>query len=481
MMFLLWRNIVKRRKAAETAIQKEPEMSRTRTTGYSKKGISLRTLYSRLIIIAVLISGLMVYSTFRLSSSFHKLSEATDEYIYLQKTATELMDASDYLTEKVQRFTINGDMQYLDDYFTEAFETNRREAAVAIMKEKPDCAAAFQQLQEALNASKALMQQEYYAMKLVIEAKEYTDYPDILRGVELSEADSGLSPSDKMRLATETVLNEEYYRQKDEIRSNMKESLSELEKLTHGASKASEKSLSSDLLAFRIIIALQTIGIVVMVWLTSRLGIRPVLKAVDKIKNDRPMPEVGANEFRYLAQEYNRMYTVYKKSVEHLNFTASHDALTQVYNRAGYDLLISGIDLSTTYILLFDIDDFKVINDTLGHEAGDSVLIKVANTLKNNFRADDYVCRIGGDEFVVFMLHSENANRSLIASIIDRINAALGKTDDGLPFVSISAGVTHGSEADDARAVLELADRALYDSKHNGKHCYTFSADKQKA
>jgi len=72
----------------------------------------------------------MFYSTFHLAVSFQRLTHATEEQIELRKAARELMDASDYLTEKVQRFTVQGDTKFLDEYFTEAFETNRREEAI---------------------------------------------------------------------------------------------------------------------------------------------------------------------------------------------------------------------------------------------------------------------------------------------------------------------------------------------------------------
>ena len=97
------------------------------------------------------------------------------------------------------------------------------------------------------------------------------------------------------------------------------------------------------------------------------------------------------------------MYEVYRNSLERLNFKASHDELTGAYNRSGYELLLSSVDLGSVYMLLFDLDNFKEINDTYGHEVGDKVLIKLVNILKLNFRSDDYVCRIGGDEFVAIV------------------------------------------------------------------------------
>ncbi|MBQ1568152.1 MAG: GGDEF domain-containing protein, partial [Erysipelotrichaceae bacterium] len=185
-------------------------------------------------------------------------------------------------------------------------------------------------------------------------------------------------------------------------------------------------------------------------------------------------PETGANEFRYLARAYNKMYDAYKKSLERLNFKASHDELTGAYNRAGYDLLISGIDLNNTYMMLFDVDNFKSINDTYGHETGDKVLVKLVKVMKKNFRNDDCICRIGGDEFVVLMLHSSDIDRNLIAQKIEEINRELSEIDDGLPAASISVGIVHGTDAKDAESLFEKSDAAMYRSKQNGKNTYTF-------
>ena len=77
------------------------------------KGISLKTLHIAMIICAVIISALLVFSTYQSSNVFSKLSKATGNYIVRQKAAHELMEASDYLTEMVQRFTLEGDTQYL--------------------------------------------------------------------------------------------------------------------------------------------------------------------------------------------------------------------------------------------------------------------------------------------------------------------------------------------------------------------------------
>ena len=437
-------------------------------------GLSLRTVHLWLVIGAVVSCSLMFLFTFHLADSFQKLTEASEQQIELRNAATELIEASDYLTERAQRFTVEGDMRFLDEYFEEAFEANHREEAITRMADGEGTQAALERLQDAMYNSLLLMRREYYAMKLVIEARGYTDYPEILRSVQLEEEDRALTSEGKMHRAMKMVLDEEYYRQKELVRSSMKASLEELELIAYDTDHSALESLRDEMIGVRIVIVLQAIGIFFMVWLTSHLGIHPVLTAVDRIKADSPIPVVGANEFRYLARTYNAMYEVYKRSLEHLNFKASHDELTGAYNRSGYDLLLSSINLSNTYMLLFDMDNFKGVNDTYGHETGDRVLIKLADVLRNNFRSDDYICRIGGDEFVVFMVHATEKQRNLISQKIVEINRELGDTADGLPPTSVSVGIVHGSEAASAEELFEKTDAAMYRAKQHGKSTCRF-------
>ena len=438
-------------------------------------GVSLRTVNILLIAGAVIMSALVFFSTYSLSTGFRRLADVSEQQIELRKAVRELTDASDYLTEQVQRFAIMGDRQFLDAYFDEALKEHHREEALARMAAEDSVDVAYDKLQAAMNASVSLMEREYYAMRLVIDAKHISGYPEILRSVKLSDEDRSLTPEEKMRHAAELVFDEAYYEQKDHIRIYMRASLDALEKMAYDRDASALDTLRSELAVVRIVIVLQAAAAVFLFWATSRLGIHPILNAVDRIKENDTIPEVGANEFRYLARTYNKMYEVYKKSLEHLNFKASHDELTGVYNRAGYDLLLDSIDLKSTYMILFDVDNFKSINDTYGHEIGDKVLVKLVQVLKNNFRNDDYICRIGGDEFVVFMVHTSEKQNDLIAEKIDRINRDLEQTGDGLPPTSISVGITHGSAVDEPDKLFEKTDAAMYDAKRKGKRRYTFA------
>lgn len=444
---------------------------------WKREGVSLRTIHKWLIVSAVILTCFMIYSTYRLAGSFMHVKQASEKNIELETAVHRLMDASDYLTEKVQRFTVTGDRIFMEHYFIEAFASKRREEAIAKLELDANATAALEHLREAMHYSVKLMDREYYAMRLVIEAQGIKEYPDVLKKVTLRTGDAALSPQDKMRRATEMVLDAEYYEQKNKIRAGIQKSIDAVEKLTHNTETNAMDTFQLDMNFGRGVILLQILVIFFVVWLTSHLGINPILRAVDRIKEDCPIPEVGANEFRYLAQAYNKMYSVYKSSIEHLNFKASHDELTGAYNRAGYELLLSGVDLKSTYMILFDVDHFKSVNDTCGHETGDKVLRKLVSVLKRNFRSDDYVCRIGGDEFVVFMGHASEMQQHLIKAKIENINEELGNPEDGLPPFSVSVGIAHGSQVDSESGLFEKCDLALYESKNRGRHTYTFYSE----
>lgn len=197
---------------------------------------------------------------------------------------------------------------------------------------------------------------------------------------------------------------------------------------------------------------------------------------VDVTETTRAKAEEAANKVREQEkQEKQALEAFYKKDMERLSYQAAHDELTGLYNRFGYDFIISEVDLASVYLLMIDADDFKMINDSYGHEIGDRVLIKLADILKKNFRSDDYICRVGGDEFVVVMVHANPGHRALIKAKVDLINKELTDTSDGLPPISVSVGITYGREASDAIELLKMADIAMYELKRSGKQGYRFS------
>ena len=435
-----------------------------------ERGLSLRITFFVMLIVSLSVAAALLYTNFRTIKTFHSLADATDAYIDLQEAADRLLKASDYLTEQAQCYSVLGFRENLDNYFYEAEVLKNRENAIQIMESRLPDSQELRELKEAMKESVFLMKREYYAMLLVLQATGDENVPAAMADTALLSSDAALSSEQKMEQARLMMHNSGYYSQKDRIRAHLNDCLKVLKDSTHGAENTIEKRLHLDLNWMTVLIVFQTLSLVLLLWVTTSLGINPLLQAVEHIKHDQTLPITGANEFRYLAGTYNTMYTAYKRSIDNLSFKASHDELTGVYNRAGYDLIVKSVNLGTTAFLLVDADRFKSINDQYGHEVGDKVLKKIAGVLKQNFRTDDYVCRIGGDEFVILMVHVNEDVRHLLESKVIQINRDLADAQDGLPPLSVSVGIAMCDDKASPQEMFHSADIALYYVKENGRN-----------
>lgn len=432
-------------------------------------GISLRGAHTLMILATIVIMCFLLVDTFRAAYLYSEMTNATNDYIELEKSAEELMEASDHLTDRVQLFTVSGDPEDMNSYFTEVHTTRRRDAAIENISEISGESEAFKQIHTAMDRSNALMVTEIHAMRLICDAGDITDMPEEVAAVTLDAEETSLSNDEKVHLAQSMVHDEAYYKQKLGIRSSMENCLDALVNDTHSVQMSLNKQLHTKLIRIRVLLIIQSVAMIFVLWMTSYLGINPILKGVQRIKENRKIPLIGSYEFRYLAKTYNKMYEAFQKSIENLNYDASHDKLTGLYNRAGYDVLSAGIDITTTAVLLIDADKFKEVNDTYGHAVGDKVLRKIADTLKHTFRHEDYICRLGGDEFIVFMLHMDEERRELINLKTQLINRRLSDTSDGTPSVSVSVGVAFGKDEDSMKSFIKHADEALYSVKSSGR------------
>ncbi len=164
------------------------------------------------------------------------------------------------------------------------------------------------------------------------------------------------------------------------------------------------------------------------------------------------------------------------QSLREVSRTAELDALTQLPNRALLqDRFANAIarakrNGSRLALLFVDLDDFKQINDTLGHATGDAVLKQVAHCLAASIRAGDTASRHGGDEFLVLLPDvSQPSDAVLIAEKLIAALAALGRSGDAWPRLSASIGISlYPDDGEDAQTLIAHADAAMYVAKRNG-------------
>ncbi|MCW8891866.1 MAG: GGDEF domain-containing protein, partial [Deltaproteobacteria bacterium] len=132
---------------------------------------------------------------------------------------------------------------------------------------------------------------------------------------------------------------------------------------------------------------------------------------------------------------------------------------------------------SSVSLILFDIDHFKLVNDTHGHPAGDLVLINIARAVSSAVRPSDIVARYGGEEFAVILPETSPAGVKVFAARLRRCIEGIATLVDGqLIYVTVSAGATtFTSETTNVTKdmLIETADRGLYTSKQNGRNQVT--------
>ena len=183
---------------------------------------------------------------------------------------------------------------------------------------------------------------------------------------------------------------------------------------------------------------------------------------------------IAAFTFAYIVK-----YLIKSRDFEQQYRLATTDGLTELYNHRYFQEQIRmQVEQSKRYnnnfsLIIIDIDFFKKFNDTFGHQSGDAVLRQVAQTLKKNVRATDIVCRYGGEEMSIILPNTgKDEAFSTAQKICERVASKKFKlAGDKETNVTISLGVsTFPYDGDNAPAIIEAADKRLYNAKNNGRN-----------
>lgn len=159
-----------------------------------------------------------------------------------------------------------------------------------------------------------------------------------------------------------------------------------------------------------------------------------------------------------------------------LSINSTLDRLTGAYNRKYFEeasirLLENSSSNNVTFaVIMFDIDDFKGINDKYGHQKGDEILIKLVKQVKNTLSSKDILCRYGGEEFIILLPYTDIKEASITAEFI-RKNVEKAKLLGDKRKVTISLGISIGtSKFNNIEELIKQADEALYMAKYNGRN-----------
>ena len=444
---------------------------RDRLSGATRHGIRLSRVNIVLLAVTVIGSIGMIIATNRLNSAYQQLIEETGKYINTQQDAGMIEEFSGSMLSESRSFLQTGDPAHVMAFYSQ-MDVIRRQLDSSGTSETKGTAASDRYLEEAVEAFRTLAEQDAYAMRLKAETLPVSlgSYPAEFAGTEIRPEDAALDAEQKLAKAQEILDRTDY--------SAIRSRLSDRVDASHRAASETVQQQMGVTTAriWQELLLLRTFGVVflviaVLAMLSNLLLIiLPINRSVSNLDNREEIPEQGSFEMRNLARVYNEVLRDSTEKQEELEYSATHDALTGVYNRAAFDREYDRCRNDRIGIAIVDVDGFKHYNDIYGHDVGDHVLRRVTETIGSKFRKEDHISRIGGDEFVIIMKNTGSAQSEDIKLKIDEINEELVKERrKGMPPISVSVGAAFWDRENPGPDILKDADKALLQMKQNGK------------
>lgn len=185
-------------------------------------------------------------------------------------------------------------------------------------------------------------------------------------------------------------------------------------------------------------------------------------------------------ELNDLAGAINHLSGQVQDQIAKLTYQAFHDSLTNLPNRPLFEdrlhqaLSRANRKQGAIAVLFLDLDGFKLINDSLGHKAGDQLLVAVSKRLKESLRDEDTLARLGGDEFAILIENIDDIDdaTTIAGRIADQLQPPFHLLDREEVFVTASIGIACNTGSDRSEDFLRNADAAMYEAKKNGKAHY---------
>ncbi len=211
-----------------------------------------------------------------------------------------------------------------------------------------------------------------------------------------------------------------------------------------------------------------------------------VYKAPFYDKDGNTIGTVGAGrditKLKKIQTDLEKSLKTLDKQREQLEYQANHDSLTSLPNRIlfldrlGQSIELAKIEKKNVAVFFIDLDNFKKINDSLGHNIGDKVLVEVSKKLKTKMRRSDTLSRLGGDEFCVILNNIDGVEdiSDIIINIMNSLEEPL-IIDKKTLYISMSIGISlYPNDGDDANTLFKNADAAMYRAKESGRNTYSF-------
>ena len=434
--------------------------------------LSLHTVTLSMLLVIIVVLFILLGSMPQTQESFQRVEDVTGEFVRFQNSAFALKNDIGTLSDRAKTFVVTHDPEEAVTYFNEMQmsqlrRNNPSETENTITDEK-----AQRRFQAANELAERIMHEQSYAMRLILEAdgRPLDTYPVPLQEIMLSETDSALTPEAKEQRARNIVFGPAYSAMLAEINVQLEQynrSVTDDILARQAANEAQLKVSISRRQSF--IFRIMAVLLISMTFILV-LIFRPVSSLAADVRYGQAAKGRGISEIQYLADSFNhfrrRMDDVNLK----LSYKASHDSLTGLYNRNAYDEFRQSSSKKEMALIIIDVDFFKEINDTYGYEMGDRLLTRVAQVISQSFRESDRVCRIGGNEFSIFMQGINSSRADIVHKKVAQTARALAMPDGDIPAITVSAGVAFSDQVEKREDLFRAADYALYRIKLNGRN-----------
>ena len=413
---------------------------------FGLKSANVSFLTSFLVVLIIVIFFIILFISYTVNKGYHAVRTSLNRFIVCEQSAETIKTSANQLTELARMFVVNHDEQFVLAYLNEIENNNSQKKALEDLKAIcSDKDLALERLNIAIIQAESITQMELYNMRLCYEilGKSEAEIPSRLREIEIKESDKNLSKEELQSTAIKNLFGHGFLIYKVRIQENCLITVQAISNEVKNELDENAENLGQNLDRLRILI--------LMLLIINALS------------------SIGLKEFKTVTRSYTRIYELGEQKTKILLKNAEYDALTGILNRRAYEQICktSTEQKMNIALLLIDLDNFKSINDTYGHAGGDTALKALASILKDTFRNNDYVARIGGDEFAVILTDFKTEGFKIISEKIKYINERLSELD-GLKNISISVGMAY-SPVGYSETLYKHADKALYAVKENGK------------
>jgi diguanylate cyclase (GGDEF)-like protein len=402
--------------------------------------------------------------------------------------ADELRQSSDDLTRMARTYVITKDKKYKDAYFKILAIRNGKS------KRPKEYEGIYWDLSKELREkkhpdTKAITVEDemkelpfsIYELEQLYKAKQNSDK---LAKLEIKAFEILENNKDAQNEAIELLHSKQYHQAKEQIMLPIDNFLQSIRSRTQAQVDALNQKIEN---TFKILFVIFTLAIIVLIfnrYLVKNKILIPIEYLYNVIisfrKNNKKIEKKRFynDEIGMLIEEFFIMKEKLQEEKQELQKMAEKDPLTNIYNRRAFFEMGTSFfkhakrDNTPLCIIMVDIDFFKKINDTYGHQTGDMILKHLSKNVKQVLRENDLFARYGGEEFIILLQKTDLEKARIVAEKIrSKIEKTPYKDEENEIYITVSLGIAQVDEKDSSlNETISKADTALYKAKENGRN-----------